>query len=49
MKKGVEYELSVMRYPLPNPTADDSSFTYKLERIIGYKVLFANMTGIEEA
>ena len=46
-EKGVEYELSVMRTTLPNPPADGSSFTYRLERIISYKILFANMTGIE--
>lgn len=46
-EKGVEYELSVMRTNLPNPPADGSSFSYRLESIITYKVLFAHMTGIE--
>ena len=46
-ENGVEYELSVVRTTLSDPPADDSSYTYRLERIISYKVLFANMTGIE--
>lgn len=47
-EKGVEYELSVIRTTLFNPSADESSFTYRLERIIDHKVVSANMTGIKE-
>ena len=46
-EKGVEYELSVIRTTLLNPPTDFSSFTYRLEKIISYNVLFANITGIE--
>ena len=46
-EKGVEYELSVMRTTLPDAPADGSSFSYRLERIISYKVLYASVTGIE--
>lgn len=41
-EKGVEYELSVSRTTLSNPPADGSTYTYRLERIISYKVITAN-------
>ena len=47
-EKGVEYELSVIRTTLSNPPADESMFTYRLERIISHKVVSANMNGIDE-
>ena len=47
-EKGVEYELSVVRTTLLNPPADGSSFSYRLERIISYRVLNANTIGLDD-
>ena len=46
-EKGVEYELSVIRTTLSEPSADGTSFTYRLENTISHKVVSANMNRIE--
>lgn len=47
-EKGVEYELSVIRTTLSEPSADGTSFTYRLENTISHKVVSANINGIDE-
>lgn len=47
-EKGVEYELSVIRTTLSEPSADGTSFTYRLVNTISHKVVSANINGIDE-
>ncbi|MDE6551411.1 MAG: leucine-rich repeat protein [Muribaculaceae bacterium] len=46
-EKGVEYELSVLRTMLSNPSVDGSTYTYRLERIISHQVVNASIHGID--
>ena len=47
-EKGIEYELSLLRTKLSNSSANESVYSYRLQRILSHKVLDIRMDGMDD-